>query len=151
MTTIAFRGGILVSDTAVFDRGTYCGTVTKIHRAPDGSLFGAAGALGDMMAFEQWMRDGAPEPRPAFMDEDSEALVIRPDNTVWWYGKTQHSEIVGDYHAIGSGFRLAMGAMAAGASALRAIEICCDLDNCTRRPITELELVQSRTVQLELV
>lgn len=151
MTTIAYRDGVLAADTAIFDRGVYCGAIEKIFRAPDGSLFGVAGKLGDLTRFKDWMMAGEPDTRPEFNEEDSEALIIRLDGRVLWYGIIDFTEIVGDYHVIGSGFRVAMGAMAAGASALRAIEICCDLDDGTRRPIRQLELIQPRAVQLELV
>lgn len=141
MTTIVFRDGVLAADTAVFDRGCYCGQAEKIHRAPNGSLFGAAGALGDLVRFKDWMMAGEPEDkRPEFRDDDSEAIVIRPDGTVHWFGTRDYAEIVGDFHAIGSGFRVAMGAFAAGATAEQAIEIAADIDSHTRRPIKVLKL-----------
>lgn len=140
MTTIIYRDGVLVADTAVFDRGCYCGQAVKIHKLPNGTMFGCAGALGDMSRFREWMGKGAPiEERPAFsQDNDSEALIVRPDGTVEWFGATDTIAVVGDFHAIGSGFRIAMGALAHGATAEEAIAICADLDNHTRRPITVL-------------
>lgn len=130
----------MAGDTAVYDRGCYCGKVQKIFRAPDGSLFGVAGRIGDLARFKAWMLAGQPKERPEFNEEDSEALIVRPDGKVEWYGKNDNTEIIGKFHAIGSGFRIAMGALAAGADAKRAIEICADLDEMTRRPIETLAL-----------
>ena len=135
MTTIAYRDGILAADTAIFDRGVYCGATQKIVRAPDGTMGGGAGALGEVKAALQWIKNGATGDPPKLSD-DSEVIVIRPDGSVWWLGSgSEWTQINAEYVAIGSGFRIALGAMAAGATAQRAIEICADLDNMTRRPI----------------
>lgn len=143
MTTIVFRDGVLAADTAVFDRGCYCGQTEKIFKSPNGSLFGAAGAIGDLIRFKEWMLAGEPEAdRPQFKDEDSEAVVIRPDGTVHWFGTRDHAQInsADNYYAIGSGFLIAMGAMAHGATAEEAINIAADLDSRTRRPLKILKL-----------
>lgn len=140
MTTIAYRDGYLAADTAVFDRGVYCGEVIKIIKLEDGSLCGAAGALGDMQKFLAWLRGGQNGDRPTFEDSETEGIVIRPDGTFWWYGKDTSAQIAGAHQAIGSGFALAMGAMDAGASALTALEICARRDMYTRAPITLLKL-----------
>lgn len=129
----------MAADTAIFDRHCYCGEVTKIYPLPDGSLFGVAGAVGDLIRFRRWMFSGR-EGDFRFTDEDSEALVVDPTGQVHWWGHADGSgvQIEGNYFAIGSGFRIAMGAMAAGASAESAVAICCNLDAHTRRPINSL-------------
>lgn len=139
MTTICYRDGVLAADTAVFDRGTYCGQMVKIAAAPDGTIGGGAGAQADVSAMVEWLRGGMSGEPPTISDDDSEFIWVKPDGTMWWRGpRSKVTQVVADYLAIGSGFRLAMGAMAHGASARQAVEIACDLDNHTRRPIMEL-------------
>lgn len=141
MTTIIYRDGVLVADTAIFDRGCYCGEATKIFKRDDGTMYGVAGAIGDLARFHGWMIGGEPpDAKPSFDPQnDSEAIVIRPDGTVeWWGAADQAVTITGDFFAIGSGFRIAMGALAHGATAEEALAICADLDNSTRRPLIVL-------------
>ena len=143
VTTIVYRDGIMCGDTAVFDRGTYCGRAKKVFRAPDGSIGGAAGALSVVARFGQWVEGGAEGIPPSIPpSDDSECLLVRPDGRVWWIGPDcEPTELIGDYFAAGSGFKIAMGALAMGATAQQALEICADFDNSTRRPINTQSLL----------
>jgi hypothetical protein len=140
MTTIAYRAGIMAADTAVFDRGCYCGQATKIFRTIDGRLGGVTGCMGDSTAFRDWFTAGADGEPPEFKDEESEGVIAYPDGRVEWigHGRKRYAFENAEFHALGSGFRIAMGALHAGMDAVRAIEIACDLDNNTRRPIIVL-------------
>lgn len=139
MTTIAYRDGVLAADTAVHDRGVYCGEVTKIYQYRDGTMGGAAGCLGDVAAMREFIASGGMNEPPEFKDEDSEGILIRPWGKVEWIGeKRKRIELTGEFFAIGSGFKLALGAMHAGADAIRAVEIAAHLDNHTRAPLTIL-------------
>jgi hypothetical protein len=144
MTTIALRDGILAADRAIFDRDTYCGQTVKIHRAGCGAIGGVAGCFGDASTFREWMTSSAwvdVSSPPQFDHENSEALVIKPDGSVFWIGPGKRwVQQWGPFFAIGSGFRIAMGALAAGASASEAVSIACDLDCYTRGPVDTLEL-----------
>ncbi len=136
MTTIAYRDGIMAADSKISDRGCYVGSTQKIFRADDGTIGGMAGCLGDLGIFRDWLLSGRVGPCE-FMDDSSEALFVTPDGRVWnaFHGG-RIFEITGpSYFAAGSGFRIALGAMAAGASAAEALRICCDLDSETRTPI----------------
>lgn len=166
MTTIAFRDGILAADQAIFDRDTYCGQTVKIHRAGCGSIGGVAGCFGDASTFREWMSsavvvDFIVNPPPQFDHENSEALLIKPDGSVFWIGPGKRwVQQWGPYFAIGSGFRIAMGALAAGVSAEQAVKIACDLDAYTRGPVdtlraanapmTSSEIIQSRKISNRL-
>lgn len=141
MTSIAYRDGVLVSDSAVFDRGTYCGQSAKIGQAPDGTIGGGAGQMAEVSRFLEWMTGGMDGAPPKVINDDTECIFIRPDGVVWWLGHDcLPSRLDGDFFAIGSGFRIAIGAMAMGATAARAIEVCADLDSMTRRPLHALSL-----------
>jgi len=148
MTSIAYRNGVLVSDTSVFDRGVYCGEVQKIGMAPDGTIGGGAGQLAEVARFLEWLSGGMEGDPPKIINDDSECIFIRPDGIVWWIGHDSNpTQLKGEYFAIGSGFKLAIGAMAMGATATRAIEICADLDNMTRRPLHTLKLAIARAAE----
>lgn len=139
MTTIVYRDGVLAADSAVTDRETYVGETIKIWRSPMGVLGGVTGCLGDSAKFRDWFVGGCQGGVPDFSDNDSEALLVQPDGSVEWVGKGQKRfAIKSRFYAIGSGFKIALGALHAGASAERALEIACDIDNYTRRPILML-------------
>jgi hypothetical protein len=142
MTTVVYRDGVLASDTAVFDRGCYCGEATKITRGPDGTIGGCAGALAVLSRFLGWIESGCEGEPPSIPEnEDSECLWVTPDGLVWWLGpNSRPTTLQGKYFAIGSGFRIAVGALAMDATAIRAVEVCADLDSSTRRPIQTLTL-----------
>lgn len=139
MTTIVFRDGILAADRAIFDRETYCGETLKIFRSECGAIGGLAGFMGDSATFRDWM--AAPggiaiDQPPEFQHQDSEALVITKAGDCYWIGPGKRwAKQLAEYHVIGSGFRIAMGALAAGVSAEQAVKIACDLDTYTRGPV----------------
>lgn len=146
MTTIAYRDGIMVADSQLTDRGVCAGQVRKIAKSPDGGLIGCCGSLHELHILHQWMEAGACGKPPAIVDEGSEALLVRPDGTVHWIGHAKTDEAylveISDvrYHAAGSGYKLAIGAMAAGASAEEALRICCELECYTGLPL-QIELL----------
>ena len=144
MTTICYRDGVLAADTAVFDRGVYCGQAEKIAASPCGTVGGGAGALGDISMFLDWLRTGCEGSPPPLIDQDSECIWIKPDGSTGWIGhNSKPTKIESPYFAAGSGFRVGLGAMAFGASAEQAVCICADLDNMTRRPLMTLRLGQA--------
>lgn len=143
MTTIAYRAGVMAGDTALTDRGVYCGQYRKIYRSDDGKLLGVCGCLGTVADLRDWFIAGAEGDPPTFKDEDSEGLLVHPNGRAEWLGpQRKRIDIDGPFHAIGSGFQLAMGALHAGATAARALEIACELDIRTRGPVTILRHVQ---------
>ena len=140
MTTIVYRDGILVADTSVWDRGCYVGQIVKVWGLSDGRLAGASGPMGECALFRDWFLAGASEDFPDRIKNDNfEGMIFSPDGDITWYGNERAPvHVVGEYHAIGSGFRIALGAMAAGASAERAMEIVGCIDDGTRAPFTVL-------------
>jgi hypothetical protein len=141
MTTIIYRDGVMAGDTALFDRGTYCGEVQKIYRSSDGALLGVCGCLGTVAELRDWFLGGAVGDPPEMKDQESEGLLVRADGVAEWIGPgRKRIAMTGEYFAAGSGFCVAMGALAAGSSAERAAEIACDLDSRSRRPIHVLRL-----------
>jgi hypothetical protein len=140
VTTIVYKDGVMAGDTAIFDRGTYCGSTAKVFRRKDGALIGIAGRLGELIAYKDWFLNGEHGDRPKFADDESEALIVRPDGTMWWVGQSDICQITAAYACIGTGFKLAVGALEAGATVEEAMWIAMRLDSMTREPMNVVKL-----------
>ena len=143
MTTIAYRDGIMASDSACFDSSLYQGEVDKLWTLPPIGLIGCSGEIGAMIQFVDWLKDGSDRKRkPDFPDDcDFESIVVSPDGEVMHYDRhLVPIRVANDLHAIGSGRKLALGAMMAGASADEAVKIACHYDMVTREPIRTIRL-----------
>lgn len=131
MTTIATDGHTIAADRLVTGGGLVHGTVRKLHRAQDGSVIGVAGTTFIIDAFVRWYND---RDRPEQFDaktDNFEALILKPDGTVWCYDQHGNCYEAGAPSAIGSGSGVAYGAMAAGATPAEAVRIACDRDTCS--------------------
>ena len=137
MTTIAYKDGWLAADTLLNMVGMkrYGGKITR-HKDATGKeyLVASAGNLSDCAALEEWYNNGAigvPQYH-LFKDDTPSAsmLVVHEEGWVLYVDVYGHeSSIIPDDHfAIGSGSMVAMGAMLAGASAIRAVEIAAIVD-----------------------
>ena len=138
MTVIAYKDGVLAADRACCNRGMMIATTTMIWRTPHGCLVGVAGSSLDASAVKAWS-DGdlpsiiAPDFNfPAMRSQDTEAMVIMPNGDCMLFCGGQNGNFpVLDRHpfiATGSGMDLALGAMAAGVSAVDATLIACRID-----------------------
>ena len=130
----------MAADSACTDSGMFIGTVQKLAKHPDGMLVGFAGLISAGSVFLRWIEAGMPEPLE-LQDTDFYALAVTRNGVIW---KVDHRmvfcQLAAAYTAEGSGMKIAMGAMAAGASAKRAAEIACELDQSCRLPVTTLRL-----------
>lgn len=151
MTTIAYKDGILAADTCVTDSGAICGTATKLARAPNGAIAGASGNLASCAKFLSWFaRDFGMVEKVAKIEGNSAALIIDKDGTVHTLDAGYPAFIINaPFHAIGSGSRIALGAMAAGASAEEAVRIACGIDDGTREPVETLRLNERELTEEE--
>lgn len=140
MTTIVYRNGVMASDSAVTDSGGMVGETDKVFRVR-GHLVGGCGSLGAVLAFVEWFRAGAdPDKRPK-MDDAFDTLVVTPEGVVNWYDcELIASEFRAPFHAIGSGHKIALGALHMGASARQAVKIACMVDNASGGKIKTLRL-----------
>jgi hypothetical protein len=127
VTTIAYRDGVMASDSLITtETGLRFGECVKIGRAPDGTLAGASGPMRAMTLVLGWLQAGA-EGNPPEID-GVDGLVVRPDGSMFSWDGTGLNAFHGKYAAVGSGGRIAFAAMAAGADAVRAVEIAIELD-----------------------
>lgn len=148
MTTIAIRDGIMAADTAVFEGAVYAGIISKIVKARDGSLVGASGKAA--ACWDYIHRAQVESDKPMQIGEDASALIIKPDGSVWCIeAGGPPFRIEGPFHATGPGAGVAIGAMAAGATAEEAVEIACRYDKASRAPVETLRLNERELTEEE--
>lgn len=122
MTTIAYRAGVLASDSQITSNGARVGTTKKMEEHPEGYLVCAAGCAVYGYQLRKWASEGQAWPPPLPLDDEgSEAFVVCPDGSLV---RLQHRGAMpfdADYFACDSGQDHALGAMAFGASAAEAV------------------------------
>lgn len=133
MTTIAYRDGVLASDSLCTVGGSVCGQYDKIADI-HGFLLGGCGAIANVCKFFDWFRNKhANYDQPAPIPPDD---TLRPKENEWYTIIMVHKEtgtiwqvddggyphrLEADFMAIGSGRQFAIGAMEMGASAAQSI------------------------------
>ena len=140
MTTIAWDGRALAADTQSTDSGELAiGRVIKIGRRGR-VLFGSSGSSSYVAAFLDWGRGGfAGDPPKIEKDEGtSSGFVIMGERIVEWFPCGRRQAFRANLFADGSGYKLAIGAMEAGASAEQAVRIASKYDIHTGGEITVL-------------
>lgn len=140
MTTIAYRDGVLAADSLISSGTMRAGHMTKIARCPAGWIGGVSGGLEAISLFAEWLRTGRVGECPS-LGENSDGVLVRPDGTVFYVGpRGSLSQVRADFVAIGSGEKVAVGAMAMGADARRAVEVAAEHDTATGGEIVTLAL-----------
>lgn len=130
MTTIAWHreSRSLAADTgSTMGDMRLAGHVHKLGFGPNNALVAAAGRAGFCVAFLKWAADPTDKSPPVATSTDDyfdRGIVIDANGTIEMF-EPAGAYIVRDapYFAMGSGRDFAIGAMAAGAGAGRAVEI----------------------------
>jgi hypothetical protein len=146
MTTIAWKDGKIAADTMVTQSGTIIGYSPgehgKLVKLADGGILAVAGFLGQDIVFAKWLDEGAdPDRRPQWPpDTGFGALVGYADRCIVYSSLLMLPQQTDrPFTALGSGFEIALGAMAWGASALQAVELAAQFDVYTGGKITEIQ------------
>jgi hypothetical protein len=144
MTTIAYRSGILAADSLVSHVTDYAGHIQKLVQAPDGRVAAVAGSASYMHAFLTWVTEGFGGKPPEAQEADNAILVDGTMRVVIYDDRGSHILDISalGFYATGSGGPFAMGAMFAGATAMKAVAAGMALDNnsggeaicCAARP-----------------
>jgi ATP-dependent protease HslVU (ClpYQ) peptidase subunit len=130
MTTIAWDGFVLATDSLITNGSHIFGTGEKIHRLKNGGYLAAAGAQDLIYSVVAWL-DGAE--KPEIKDDDSFiGLIVYVDEN----GVVSADELSGKLRrwpaclpwAGGSGEAFALTAMKCGKDAIQAVEIACQMD-----------------------
>ena len=129
----------MAADSAINDGGVVMANLApKIARNKHGDLAGACGTASYCDKFLDWFRNGEKGERPDPAD-DGGALVARHGGDLELYDKGGLSYLKVPYYALGSGYKVAIGAMWMGAGAEKAIECGIAHDVYTRSPIYVLK------------
>lgn len=148
MTTIVYHDGVMYADSQAY-QGRYdapIGTKSKIYMASDLTILGVSSScVGAGEAILKWYEDGMdPKGLPAGNPSDCQILMVKRDGSVF-YAKDSlcfSGPLCGDFWAIGSGDRYAVGAFRAGVSARRALEIATELDPWSGGPVRAVTVVR---------
>lgn len=127
MTTIAWDGAMLAADRQVNADGTRAGEMVKVRRGRDGRLFGCAGRASEVHPALTALAAG----RKPKMSDETEAIEVRPDGSVWLHDTRGSTPMLPGQFAIGSGACFALAAMACGRSATEAVLLAARFDHCT--------------------
>ena len=130
MTTIAFKDGKMAADRQTDAPAGNTGK-TKLRRRDD-AVYAGAGFSCDIAALADWYFGDRKE-LPKYItgkndDPDAQLLIMHDDGRMFWTGWGCNPQEVSGNVAIGSGSQYAVGAMAAGASAVEAVEIAAKFD-----------------------
>ena len=142
MTTIAYKDGILASDSLISNScGVAVGKMCKVAKGKS-TVGAAAGVYGDVVAFLAWVTDHDCDmaKRPKFEGALNGLIVYSDGALICIDGNFAPGALGVDVAAIGAGLELALGAMAAGASAEQAVAIACDLDLSSGLPVHHVRL-----------
>lgn len=118
-------------------------TVTKLWAFDnEEALFPVLGGAGTFTSVRQaaaWVESGAdPDNKPETDDKDYHLLAVDRNGKIWLAADSlEWMPIEEDMAAVGSGSYYAMGALLAGATPERAIEIASEMDSATGNGITD--------------
>jgi ATP-dependent protease HslVU (ClpYQ) peptidase subunit len=131
VTVIAYRDGVLAGDSGWSGGGTFFSSRTKIMRLDTGVLYGGAGDCDDRELLHLLRNVGSPArlPQPHILADvirELSGILVFPSGDVFLIETRQGvTEVHAPFISIGSGEKIAHGAMLAGASAARAVEVTC--------------------------
>jgi len=133
ISTIAYRDGVIASDSLVMCGHIRAGYTKKITKTSEGYLLGAAGSLADLNKFFDVFEANQSEDIVFSKDMDFdnfEGMIVTPKGKVYIVENSGYPfHIEADYYAVGSGTELAKGAMAMGASSVDAVKVAIELSN----------------------
>jgi ATP-dependent protease HslVU (ClpYQ) peptidase subunit len=144
MTTISYRNGIIAADSQL--SGSHIRTAyKKIYQLPNGGAFAIASSSSFVGAeIVDWLTSRCSlRSKPNLVDTNPDhrttVLIVDMDRRVYLMDERcgPWVEILGEFVAIGSGSGIAIGAMAAGASAVEAVAIAAKYDENTGLPVEQ--------------
>jgi len=137
MTTVAYRNGVLAADSLATSNDTVTGHAAKLKRLVDGRLAAMLGRTGAAQRLLAWIEAGQQGDQP---DGDASVVIIDQDGASYYDDGVHERCSAAPFKAWGTGGCLAIGAMAAGASAEEAVRIACEWDIYTGGEVITLSL-----------
>lgn len=152
MTTIAYSGGVMASDTQVTS-GNRKLRACKVRRLKDGGLVGGTGNLAHILKIFRWAEGGLRRGnRPEFNGDgaDAECLLVKGDGTIWLLDEElEPMQFEDPFLAIGSGGPYAMAAMECGRTPEEAVEVAAKFDAATSGPVQVWRLEAPKAKKLK--
>lgn len=135
----------MATDSKVVDNGTVVpGTWPKLFITKNGWAFAGCGEVSDCRRTFDWANAELGAAKKATKlppGGDCIAFAVSPDGVLFCIERGYLFEMPSaPYAAIGSGADFAFGAMAAGASAIKAVEISSTLDASTGKGVTYFKI-----------
>ena len=143
MTTLVYRDGILAADSLItYGHTQMPGVAQKIHKLPNGDLYGFVGSLESGEIMRRWLVDEERQSRPIgpMKTDNFEALIASQEDGLLFFEDREWVKIRVPYVAMGSGKEHAYGALQVGASARQAVLAAMKLDAGTGGKLKTLEV-----------
>ena len=146
ITTIAYRLGILAFDSKAVENDTTHKGLCDKGRQTKALIMAGCGNASDIECVMNWLEAGGGEDKKKDFnlyarEVKCEVIAIDKKGIVTFYEESCCGfTLEAPFFAIGSGYDLAMGAMAAGASAKEAIQIACKYNINTGGPVRTLNI-----------
>ena len=142
------RRKVMASDSRAYSGNAHpAGTKRKIHRIESGPYAGSllgivSNVVGMPEEFKAWIERGAGREDWAPADPSFEALLVKPDGSVFLFDDAYFcaGPMTGDFFTIGSGRKYAYGAMMAGCHVTEAVEIAIACDPWCGGPVNAMNL-----------
>jgi len=129
MTTIAYRGGIVASDSLMSTSDIKVpGDFPKLFRMTDNSVVAATGTYSVAVNFIRWLAAGSPDKQPD-LNGDAQVIQIFPKDIIRVYCGYSFFDRKMPFMAWGSGSPAALGALHAGATAKEAVRCAIKVDS----------------------
>jgi len=135
VTTIAYDGKTLVTDSQVTLDGKRFGKTQKIFRLHSRAVLAIAGSMDVSYEIMRWLNGDAEKPALDKEQDDFEALVIEPDGSAWEIAPGLRRFPACIPWSGGTGGIVAMTAMRCGKTAQEAVELACEIDTKSSGPL----------------
>lgn len=145
MTVIVTDGKVMAADSLTTFGGERSLKPTDKLRLRGGRVFGVSGIVGMIDDIVDWYCKEPRDPKeaPKAEGEQWSMLVLEPDGRIFHVHSCscRPHEVAAPF-TIGSGSEYALGAMLAGASPARAVEIACHLSTTCGLPVNQIARVE---------
>jgi hypothetical protein len=142
MTTIAYKDGIMAADTQIVSGSIIQGHARKIDHV-NGWLVGGAGVFGCTRPVLEWIKNGHELSKAVVWGntiKDCGVLLADPDGNCYFVSTSNDyvTQISTPFAAEGSGYEIALAAMALGRDAKRAVKLAIEMDTGSGGRVTWL-------------
>lgn len=142
MTTIAYDGKTLVTDSQVTVDGKRFGKTQKLFRLHSRAVLAISGTMDVSYEIMRWLNGDAEKPALDKEQDDFEGLLIEPDGSAWEIAPGLRRFPACVPWTGGTGGIVAMTAMRCGKTAQEAVELACEIDTKSGGPL-QIHLVRT--------